>query len=181
MRHASTIVVVAALLVGSTAVATAQAPARRFEDLGQLIHQHDHVRVLDADGRVTIGRVDTVSPSALVIRTPQGSREWAPDAVATVRVRRFDPLWNGMLWGLAIGGGLSLGPANACENDFGCRGGHAEFFLVFGGAGAGIGAGIDALIRGHRLVYQRSPQARLLFAPLVTPTAHGATLAVAWK
>jgi len=105
--------------------------------------------------------------------------------VATITVRRADSLRNGALIGLGIGGGLVLVGclASAESGDAGwCVLGAA----VYGGIGAGIGVGIDALIPGKKILAYRAPgaaglsHARLSVAPVVTPRAKGVAVSFAF-
>jgi hypothetical protein len=52
--------------------------------------------------------------------------------------------------------------------------------LMYGGIGAGIGAGFDALIEGRRVIYARSGSARstLTVAPLLGKSRKGVRLSL---
>jgi hypothetical protein len=80
--------------------------------------------------------------------------------VDTVEKRGADSLKNGALTGSAVGGGLAalfVGGALSAGEDGG------YWYLIalpgYAGMGAGIGAGVDALIEGRRVIYARSNSA----------------------
>ena len=52
--------------------------------------------------------------------------------------------------------------------------------LVFGGIGAGIGVGVDALIRRERVIYRRDGRPQTRVAPVVGPGVGGAVVSVTW-
>jgi hypothetical protein len=91
--------------------------------------------------------------------------------VRLIHERRPDSLANGALIGLGVG--ASVGWALACIGDPADAECVALGSLFFGGIGAGIGVGIDALIPAKkRTVYQvatSSSAARLTIAPVITP------------
>ena len=93
-----------------------------------------------------------------------------------VAIRQSDSLWNGALIG--AGAGVASGlmfcrlmePWENCRDDFGS-------ILTVGAIGAGIGIGIDALIR--RKVYQTaSGAAEVYAAPIVGRRGQGLRLSV---
>src|SRR5688500_18686578 len=98
-------------------------------------------------------------------------------STGTVAARQSDSLWNGALIGAGAGVASHLlvcrtmEPWQVCRNDFGPM-------LTFGALGAGIGMGIDALIR--KTVYQSARGATQIHAaPLVGRRAKGLRLSVA--
>jgi len=89
----------------------------------------------------------------------------------------------GTLIGLGVGAGLGyLLMAYACGEDKACQ----SWALVFGlgAAGAGIGAGSDALIAGKKvLVYSAGSapsSARISVSPIVSPTRQGVVVRVSF-
>ena len=86
--------------------------------------------------------------------------------------RRSDSLWNGALIGagIAVASGLFLctrtEPWENCRDDVGPM-------VRFGAIGAGIGIGIDALIRGRKTIYVAPGTTRLHAAPIVGRRAAG--------
>jgi hypothetical protein len=130
--------------------ARAQTVARSFEELQPILKVGQTVVVTDDSGRQTKGRLTDVSPSALVVSTPD-TRTFAEGTVA--EIRSPDSLSNGVLIGAAIGAGLAtwdylIDPSEP---------GNAAIFAVAIGLGTAIGAGIDALHKGGKVLYV-SPQ-----------------------
>jgi hypothetical protein len=170
-------------LLVAFALAAAQEPVRDFSQLNTRLVPGDTVWVTDAQGREVKGRILSLGTDALALEG--GGRTYGPSDVATIQVRRADSLRNGALIGLGVGGGLVLVAcvANAESEDVGwCVLGAA----IYGGIGAGIGVGIDALIPGKKILAYRAPGSsgaagpRLSVAPLITPRAKGVALSFAF-
>ena len=184
MRLGSNVaVILVSALIGAPAPSVAQEPVREFAQLNTRLVPGDTVWVTDAQGREVKGRILSLGTDALALEG--GGRTYGPADVTTIQVRRADSLRNGALIGLGIGGGLVLVAclANAESGDAGwCVLGAA----IYGGIGAGIGVGIDALIPGKKLVAYRAPgsaglsHARLSVAPVVTPRAKGVAVSFAF-
>lgn len=148
-------------LSGRTETRIYLALARSFQDLRRTLKLGQTVRVTDASGRQTKGRVADVSASSLVISTVSRTgltavpekRAFAQDAITEIRAA--DPWWNGMLIGAGIGVGLALSPsllgADPSETGF------SILSVLAIGLGATIGGGLDALIGDGKVLYV-SPQ-----------------------
>lgn len=147
----------ALLLIGSPSLAHAQGIASSFEELRLLVRPGDTVVIHDSSGGDTRGRIGALSVSTLVLKGRSDTREFHETDVRTISARHADPLSNGALWGLGIGaaiGGLTIG--TLCDGDSDCGGASALVALVYGGLGAGVGVGVDALITRQRVIYERS-------------------------
>ena len=185
MRSWKVAVVLAIIsLLLAFALAAAQEPVRDFSQLNTRLRPGDTIWVTNAEGREVKGTILSLAADELTLEGRTGRSFGAPD-VATITVRRADSLRNGALIGLGIGSGLVLVGclANAESGDAGwCVLGAA----IYGGIGAGIGVGIDALIPGKKLVAYRAPgspgpaPARLSIAPVVTPRAKGVAVSYAF-
>jgi hypothetical protein len=128
----------------------AQTVARSFEELQAILKVGQTVVITDDGGRQTKGRLTDLSPSVLVVSTPN-TRTFAEGTVA--EIRSPDSLSNGVLIGAAIGAGFAtwdylIDPSEP---------GNAAIFAVAIGLGTAIGAGIDALHKGGKVLYV-SPQ-----------------------
>lgn len=163
-----------------------QEPVKAFDQLNTRLKVGDKIVVTDASGSERPGKIVAISPSALTLDR-DGGRTFTASDVQLVQERERDSLKNGALIGLASG--LALGGIAAAD----CASGYCEFspagvFLIaggfYGGVGAAIGAGIDALIPGKRRVVYRAPDSkpvtRVLVTPVITPRTKGVALSVAF-
>jgi hypothetical protein len=166
-----------AVALTAPAVAAAQEPVRSFDQLNTRLKPGDTVWVTDAQGREVKGKIVDLAPGAVTVKA-DASRTYGPADVNLIHERRPDSLKNGALIGLGVGGGLTLGLclAGSESEDAGWC---ALAAGIYGGAGAAIGVGIDALIPGKKIVAYRAPgpagapSARVSFAPVITPRAKG--------
>lgn len=170
-RHTACAVTVFAVLAAGTS-ATAQT-ATSFQELRQLLQDGQVVVVVDSSGRHIKGKVSEVSPSSLVLLVPE-ARSFAE---STVREIRASDSWReGAFIGAGIGAGFALWDYLIDPSEPG----NAVIFTVAVGAGAAIGAGVDALI-GRRVLYRSgSSTVKLTIAPVVTADRHGALISVLW-
>ncbi|MFO7692440.1 MAG: hypothetical protein R6V57_05085, partial [Vicinamibacterales bacterium] len=155
------------------ALAAAQEPVRDFALLNTRLVPGDTIWVTDAQGREVKGRIAALGADAITLEGGD-SRTFASPDVTTIKVRRNDSLGNGALIGLGVGG---LGIGLACLATT-AEGPDQDWCLLaavaYGGIGAAIGVGIDAMIPGKKLVAYRAPgaagapSARLSIAPFVT-------------
>ena len=169
-----------AIALTAPALVAAQEPVRSFDQLNTRLKPGDTVWVTDAQGREVKGKIVSLAPGAVTVKA-DASRTYGPADVNLIHERRPDSLKNGALIGLAAGGGLTLGLCLAAEPSEG-DGWCALAAGIYGGAGAAIGVGIDALIPGKKIVAYRAPgpagapPARLSFAPVITPRAKGVAI-----
>jgi hypothetical protein len=144
------------LLLLVAASAEAQELAGTFDQLRVLVKPGDTLIVTDETGARVRGKVSQLSGTALVLDVSRALRRFQESDVDTIERRGPDSLKNGALIGLAIGGGLAAAAIAAAVSADDMQ---AGWFLiavpVYGGIGAGIGAGMDALIEGHRVIYAR--------------------------
>ncbi len=115
------------------------------------------------DGSKITGTFVQVSGDLIEVRPrtrfPVPSRQVPFSEVKMIRQGRSDSLINGALWGLVAGAGGALVVVGA----YTCSGCHWDppwFPLamagLYGGIGAGVGIGIDALLRsGERVIYSK--------------------------
>lgn len=145
------------------------------------------VSVTDEQGREFKGRVVNMASDVLTLANSRDRADIRYEQI--VKIERSDGLLNGTLIGLGIGAALGLavvGDSSGCDEGafLFCgdpdAGNYVATALVFGGIGAGIGVGIDALIGRHRNIYQRGSVPRISFVPAVGRSGASAMVAVSW-
>jgi hypothetical protein len=119
------------------------------------------VYVLDHAGAETSGKLLRLDPDAVVLLI-DGSEQRFNMADVT-RIQKRDSLKNGTLIGAAIGvlmGLVAAGISDCPGDDPGgsCGGFRAATALISVGMYAGLGAGIDALVRGRTTIYAEPGQ-----------------------
>ena len=154
------------------------------------VGERQKVRVTDDQGREWHGRVAAFAPDKLTLLTKDRQQRDIPYA-AIVRIDRpQDTLANGALIGFVSGAVYGLVAVIAeesadCESAgfFSCgdptAAAYAVVPAVLGGIGAGIGVGIDALIRKDPTLFRRG-DARVVLAPSVGRGVRGLSLSVRW-
>ena len=179
LPHIAIILVTAAALA-APAPAAAQAPVTSFDQLNTRLKPGDTVWVTDGQGREVKGRIESLGPDALTLKGGHG-RTFAAGDVRLVTARRHDSLKNGAIIGAVPGVVMGLAMAGLDEDNNG--GDYAIIAVMFGGLGAAIGVGFDALVPGEKVVSYRAPgsaspsHARLSIAPVVTRRAKGVSVA----
>jgi hypothetical protein len=160
------------------------------EAIRQHVKEGQKVRVTDDQGREWQGRIEGFAPDNLVLLTKDRQRHHLsyPSILRIDRPR--DTLANGAGIGLASGALLGLLAVLAEENAdcdpgafFSCGDPTAAAYVVLpailGGAGAGIGIAIDALVRTDPTLFRRG-QSRVLLAPSLGRGVRGVSLSVRW-
>ena len=170
------------VLLLSGVSARAQEIAGSFDQLRVLVKSGDTLTITDTSGERVQGKLTQLSGSGLVLDVSGAPRQFQDSDVNTVEKRGPDSLKNGALTGFAIGGGLgglALG-ALAAADDGPTLAVAVVGALLYGGIGAGIGVGVDALIEGRRVIYARSnsPRARLTIAPLLSERRKGVVVSL---
>lgn len=166
---------------------SAQTDADRIR---QRVKEGQKVRITDDQGREWSGRIGTLAPDNLTVVTHDRQAKDIPyDTILRID-RPHDGLGNGALIGLASGAAIGLALVlgeETCEPDggfWGCgeptAGAYVVAPLIIGGLGAGIGAGIDALIRKDPNLFQRTGGARVRLAPAVGPGVRAVRVSVCW-
>ena len=164
------------LLVLMTSGATAAAQtASSFEQLALFVESGGRVTVTDNSDRQQTGRIVDLTPSRLVLLGDGSRHEFRAEQVHTIHQWRGDSLKNGALIGAFIGAGAMLhfaGRYVASRDGAICLG-------LSVAAGAGIGVGLDALVRGRQVtIYRSSGTARsVTVAPLVARNRRGLAVA----
>jgi hypothetical protein len=169
------------LCAGGTRV-EAQGVASSFDQLAVLVKPGDKISVVDITGREAEGRIGTLSRDALTLVTKAGPRVLGEGDVAQIRQRRDDSLKNGAIIGAAAGTAYLLTAAALLGDSDGgdvIVGPAVAWGVLFAGMGAAAGAGIDALITGRQVIYQKpGGGSRFSISPLFRHGRRGAEVSV---
>jgi hypothetical protein len=136
------------------------------------------VWITDTRGREEKARI--VGVSGDILTTTDGADLWRlrTSEVVRVRARHSDCVLNGALIGAgaAVASGLFL--CSVTEPWENCRDDVGPMFRI-GAIGAGVGIGIDALLRGRRTIYEAAAgSTRLQVAPTVGGHGGGLQLSI---
>lgn len=151
-----------ALALLAVAGCAARAPARSFTDLQRRLKPDATVFVIDTTGSETRGTVISLSPSALILAVDGVQRQMGQESVRQVQ-SYGDSVWNGLLVGMAVWTSFALisDPTyEPCPDNAQLRCANPQVGQRILGIGVmgGVGAGVDALIRGRRQVYLAADQ-----------------------
>jgi hypothetical protein len=183
------IILAAAAALAAPAPCAAQKPVTSFDQLTTRLKPGDTVWVTDARGREVKGTIESLGPDGISLDAVSGVPIAASDARA-IRTRRDLATVIGTWTGFAAGGGYAVSrwasDAAGCSTEPGmCVIAVLGYAGIGALVGAGIGWGIDAARDSKREVYRapgtsRSPQSRVLIAPVVTPRAKGVAVSFAY-
>ena len=169
------------LVLAAAAAAAPLAEAQRvtFDRLALQLTQGDPVTVTDGDGQELRGRIVDLSSSTLALETDGLRRDLDRGDISVIQRRERDSLTNGALVGFASG--VAFAVTLVAAECSGCAGdaSYAPWYALFGAAGAGIGAGLDSLHQGSRVVYRAaSSDRRLAVSPVVSPERQGVSVSL---
>jgi hypothetical protein len=163
------------------ATAAGQSTTDRWQGLAPSGLQTVYVR--DRLGVETPGRLLGLNPDSLLLLVNGVERRF--DIADVARVQKRDSLRNGTIIGAIVGVGMGLVAAGLsdCPGEHpggNCAGFRAAGVAVSTGVYAGLGAGIDALVRGRTTIYaasQATPAGAMSEPGLARPTLR---LALSW-
>jgi hypothetical protein len=164
---AAGLAVILTLGISGIPLASAQ-QVSSFQQLQLLVKPGDKITVVSPSTlKTTVGKIKQLTPSELRLTSGGVEQQFSEQDVLEIRQRRSDSLGNGAIWGAAIlGGGTALIFGIACSVDR-CANEDVPLLvggvLIYTGIGAGVGVGIDAMIKGNQTVY-RNPN-RTAYAP----------------
>ena len=163
--------------------ARAQAVAQNFDELRLKIKAGDAIYVMDETGRERRGHVLDLSPSALRMSFDGQPGELTESATLRIRQRRPDPLWTGALIGGVAGAGLGVLSATFSEECSHNAGSGACVGPVLSATGicAAIGVGIDAMIQGRKVIYERPAGRSVHLSPMASPGRAGIRVVIALR
>lgn len=159
----------------------AQGIAKSFDELRLLIRPGDTVTVTDTKtGADTKGKVFSLSAASLILTVDKTQKEWREGELSVIHQNRGDSLKNGALWGLAIGGALGVIAGAAAEDDASAVGFALVAGAFYGGIGAAIGVGCDALVTTPQVIYvgRTSSGTAVRLSPIVGRGRTGARLTI---
>ncbi len=153
--------------------------ATSFEHLRAIATPGARVIVTNAAGEQVSGRIAELSSSSLSITANGNRHDFAERDIASIRERRDDSLANGARRGFAIGAGLGALAIATCD----CGVSAAQLLLASTYAGAfaaGLGVGIDAMIRGDQVIYRPglTSSRRVTVTPVLTRSGAGVSLSL---
>jgi hypothetical protein len=159
--------------------ALAQTPGQ--STIGTTLTPGTTVWVTDSSGREEKMRIVAVSNDGITADAGDGVRRLRISDINRMRMRKSDSLVNGALIGAgaAVASGLFfcslMEPWDVCLNN------NVGPMLRTAALGAGIGIGIDALIRGRRTIYEAGAGSmRLEAAPIIARRAGGLQLSISF-
>ena len=162
----------------SAAQAPSETPTAAFHELPLLLSLGDRMTVTDDTGRELQGELIDLSPSALSVLVDDTRYDLQETDIAAVRQRRPDSLKDGALWGFMAGAAIISGLMLSSGCSFHPTGVLAAIG-VYGGLGAGIGAGVDSAHVGSRVVYDtRGSSRRVSVAPLISRDRKGVAVSL---
>ena len=175
-----------ALVAVLVTVAHAEAQtAASFDELPLVLRRGDRVTVTDNNGRSLKGRIIELSRSTLSLDARGARHDLHADDVSLIRQRRRDTLRNGALIGLGVGAFpaaiLASWAYSYANNEGGSPVGGAAFCAGLSlSVAAGIGAGVDALIRRSHVIYgpTGAAQRRLTVSPLLSGHRRGVAVSL---
>jgi len=146
------VILAAGAIAMTSAPALAQEKATTLEQLRVLVGRGDKVRLTDGEGHEMNGRIEGLSASELALRVGDSERRLKESEIRTIRVRKDDSLADGAWTGFAVGGTLGLLVGLSISHEVGAS---AVPLLTafYGGIGAGIGVGFDAMVTHDRTIY----------------------------
>jgi hypothetical protein len=170
----------------------AGAPAKSEADtIRARIKEGQKVRVTDEQGREWHGRIGELASDHLTLLTSDRQRRDVAYRTILRIDRPHDTLANGALIGFTSGAALGLLAVVSEENRdcepagfFSCGDPPAAAYLVaplvLGGLGAGVGVGIDALIRRDANLFQRGEERGATLTPVLGRSVRGLAVSVHW-
>lgn len=178
VRPAAVVLLTAGLCASTAAIAAAQAFEENPRTLASTVVPGATVWITDLGGAERRMRIVSVSDDMISASVGDEIRQLRAADIVRVRARQSDSVMNGALIGAgsAIAGGLLL--CRLTETWENCRDDIGPISLM-GAIGAGVGIGLDALIRRRQTIFDRSAgSSRLRAAPILAADAQGLQVSV---
>jgi hypothetical protein len=154
------------LALAIPSVALAQAAATSLSELRLLVRNGDSVSVVDPTGKTATGRIAELSTSSLRLLVDGHTREFTQNRISEIHQRRSDSLANGAIIGALAGAGVGITGVVVVTSKgcYGCSWDSPAIPVgvvgLYSAMGAGIGVGVDALIRRRTVIYSSAPMGR---------------------
>ena len=151
-----------------------QTVATNLNELRLKVRAGDTIYVTTDDGEEHQATVVDLSASSLVIAADGSQTELSEARLRRIRQRVPDRLRNGALIGCLAGAASMTAVVKTLESPKGsCTGGCiATALLAYGGLGALVGVGVDALHKGKATIYEaRETRRSLVIEPVLLPAA----------
>ena len=164
----------------SISAVSAQTPQGAEPNLENILTPGMTVWMTDSGGREEKSRIVGVSGGIVTAAAGADTRRFPATDVVRVKVRDSDSVLNGALIGAgaAVASGLFL--CRLTETWENCRDDVGPMLRI-GAIGAGVGIGIDALIRGRKTIYDaENKTTRLFAAPIVGRKTRGLQLSLSF-
>ena len=155
-----------------------ETPPAVFQDLPLLVNLGDRIAVTDDTGRELQGNLVDISPSALSVLVAGTRYDLQEANITGIRQWRPDSVKNGALLGLLAGAGSTVALLEVSDHYF-YPVQWAFWLSVLGGAGAGIGALVDASHTGSELIFSKKRSVRgVSVAPLLSRDRKGVAISL---
>jgi hypothetical protein len=174
----------------ATFIGTIPAAAQTTADaIRSTTSEGQKVSITDDQGREFKGRISRLTAGSLSLLGNKTSTDIPYDQIVRID-RSHDGLGNGALIGFGVGAALGLASI-AYEDTRSCdpmafwdcsdpsSGSYAAVSMIFGGLGAAVGVGIDALVHRDPALYRRGTT-RISLAPTLGRGKRAAVLSVSW-
>jgi hypothetical protein len=156
-----------------------QEVASTLDQLRVVLAPGSEIHVLTTDGRSIDGTFDRVSGSSLAFSVHGYERILTQDDILRIRQRRDDTLANGARHGFLAGATMGFLVGAALQGEVRSAALIPVSMGLYGGIGAGIGVGIDALIRHDRTIYDATASRHTVsVAPVVQSARKGVAVTV---
>ena len=165
------------LAVATVTASVGEAQSLSFDRLALQLDQGDRITVTDREGRELEGRIVGLSSSTLSLQAGGLRHDLTGGDVSVIRRQARDSLKNGAMIGFLSGAAFAVGLVAGSE----CSNAGLTLYAasLFGGAGAAIGVGVDALHQGSQVVYSAAPPTRrFAVSPVVSRGSRGLSVSL---